>query len=270
MKKYFIILVFSIFASSPALSDNVSVSINNEAITKKQIIDITKYNLEHSQIKPSKKNIETFYPAVQYRVGQLLVMSKILRTRPLYIDNKKLKAYQARYRSLPNNLTALLATAHKWNIYTRTHITPNITTAANHTNLKMKKVQLITLPKNEKTLLTMQDIALRLKKGADFGTIAYNFSNHISWQKNGNIGWIKKGQTPYKLSRMISILHPGQVSPVFVIGSDYAIIKINSDNKKSNTQADKTIQLPLYLIQSNQERIIEAHTQNWDIQYTND
>ena len=270
MKKYYIILVLSFFASFPALSDEVSVSINNEVITKKQIIRITKYNLEKSHIKPSKKNIEIFYPAIQYRVGQLLAMNKIQRKVLLDIDENKLQAYQIRYKSLPNSLIALLAAAYKWNIYTKTYIVPNITAATNHASLKMKKVKLITLPKNKNTLLTMQDIALRLKNGADFGVIAYNFSNHISWQNNGSIGWIQKGQTPYKLDRMISNLFPGQVSSVFVLGADYAIIKIDIDNKKNNTQEDNTIQLPLYLIQNNQNRVIDAYNQNWDIQYNND
>ena len=270
MKKYCIIIALIFFTSFPALSDEVSVSIDNNVITKEQVISITKYNLEKSQIKPSKENIKIFYPAIQYRVGQLLAMNKIQKTVLLDIDEKKLQAYEERYKLLPNNLTALLATVYKWNLYTKTYIVPNITMPINHTNLKMKKVQLITLPKNKRTLLIMRDIALRLKNGADFGAIAYNFSNHISWQKSGSIGWIQKDQTPYKLDRMISILFPGQISPIFIIGNDYAIIKIDIDNKKSNAQTDKTIQLPLYLIQNNQSRIIGTHTQNWDIQYNND
>lgn len=71
-----------------------------------------------------------------------------------------------------------------------------------------------------------EDILAQLRKGADFATLAKQYSADPSSQQGGMLGWFRQGQMVREFEQMAFALAPGEISPVVKTEYGYHIIKL--------------------------------------------
>ncbi len=82
-----------------------------------------------------------------------------------------------------------------------------------------------------------EELAAKLKKGADFAELAKNSSDDpMTASKGGDLGWIRRGNMPREFDEVAFSLKPGQVSGVVKSPWGYHIIKV--EGKRLNLPKD--------------------------------
>jgi len=75
-----------------------------------------------------------------------------------------------------------------------------------------------------KVLKDAQDVLAQLKSGAQFGTVARQFSQSPTAASGGDLGWVHQGQLPTELDNALQHLQPGMVSdPIRSTGGYYIL-----------------------------------------------
>jgi parvulin-like peptidyl-prolyl isomerase len=98
------------------------------------------------------------------------------------------------------------------------------------------KLRLITVKDEKKA----HDIVSMLKKGDDFGEVAYGLSEDAYRMKSGDIGYVHKGRMLPELDAVAFTLKTGEVSePVFAENNWY-IVKVEDRRPRQQLTFDKT------------------------------
>ncbi|HEY4941166.1 MAG TPA: peptidylprolyl isomerase [Rhizomicrobium sp.] len=75
-----------------------------------------------------------------------------------------------------------------------------------------------------KVLKDAQDIYAQLQSGANFGTVARQFSQSPTAAAGGDMGWVHQGQLPAELDAALQKMEPGSVSPPLRSSGGYYIL----------------------------------------------
>ena len=75
-----------------------------------------------------------------------------------------------------------------------------------------------------KVLKDAQDIFAQLQSGAQFGTVARQFSQSPTAAAGGDMGWVHQGQLPTELDAVLQKLEPGAISPPIRSTGGYYIL----------------------------------------------
>jgi peptidyl-prolyl cis-trans isomerase SurA len=106
----------------------------------------------------------------------------------------------------------------------------------------------------------LETLALQIKRGQSFNTIAKRFSDDKrSAKKGGELGWVHKGELPSDFEKAMDKLKPGQVSVPIKTDSGWHLIKVEArkDIDDSKAYRRERVKQELY-----QRRFYEA-VQNW-------
>lgn len=81
----------------------------------------------------------------------------------------------------------------------------------------------------------------QLRANADFRLLAREFSQSATAARNGEVGWIRKGQMSEEIDAAVELLRPGQISRPIRTLSGYHIIWLK--NQRQSAQGDVTLDL---------------------------
>lgn len=79
-------------------------------------------------------------------------------------------------------------------------------------------------------LAEAQALVQRLRTGARFAEVAYQFSQSASAASGGDLGWVRRGQLATPLDQSLPLLFPGQISePIRTRGGYYILLLVEQD-----------------------------------------
>ncbi len=84
-------------------------------------------------------------------------------------------------------------------------------------------------------------IVEQLRAKAEFGALARQFSESATALRNGDIGWVQKGQLPDEIDRTLESMEPGQVSKPIRTLAGYHIIWLRDE--RQSAEGDVTLEL---------------------------
>lgn len=91
-----------------------------------------------------------------------------------------------------------------------------------------------------------QDIYAQLQAGAQFGTVARQFSQSPTAAAGGDLGWIHEGQLPPELDAALKTMQPGGVTPPIRSAGGYYILGLRERQEGSNVHIpDPATQKPV-------------------------
>ena len=90
----------------------------------------------------------------------------------------------------------------------------------------------------EKSNLLIKNIIQSLNNGANFHSLAKQFSSSESRNNNGSLGWIQKEKIPIEYLKEIETLKVGQISKLIETQNSYILLKL--EGKIINGQRDKS------------------------------
>ena len=76
-----------------------------------------------------------------------------------------------------------------------------------------------------------QKLVHQLRKGAPFSKIAKEFSQSVTSQHGGDIGWIGAGELPIRIEKALKTLEPGQVSDTILSPDGLYIIQLRDQRR---------------------------------------
>lgn len=96
------------------------------------------------------------------------------------------------------------------------------------TEVQLQEIILpVDTPQDEEEVIALsKQLYSELQEGADFGSVAKEFSRSYSASSGGEIGWTRLEQLPKKLVIHIRDVAPGNISQPVKIGDGYYIIKV--------------------------------------------
>ncbi|MDQ7991004.1 MAG: peptidylprolyl isomerase [Candidatus Dactylopiibacterium sp.] len=84
----------------------------------------------------------------------------------------------------------------------------------------------------------LEDIAARIRNGADFQDLARANSSDITSTKGGDLGWVSPGDTVPEFERAMNALQPGEVSGVVKTPFGWHLIQV-IERRKADVTADQ-------------------------------
>ena len=85
-----------------------------------------------------------------------------------------------------------------------------------------------------KVLKDAEDIHGQLEQGANFGTVARQFSQSPTAAAGGDLGWVYQGQLPSELDAELQKMQPGQISPPIRSVGGYYILGLRDRQEGAN------------------------------------
>ena len=79
-----------------------------------------------------------------------------------------------------------------------------------------------------------QDIYAQLQAGAQFGTVARQFSQSPTAAAGGDLGWVHEGQLPPELDAALKTMQPGGLTPPIRSAGGYYILGLRERQEASN------------------------------------
>lgn len=86
----------------------------------------------------------------------------------------------------------------------------------------------------------------QLQAGAKFRALARQFSESATASRGGDLGWVREGQLPEELDRVLSRMRPGQASMPVRTLNGYHILLLR--DQRQNSMGDVTVQLKQVLV----------------------
>src|SRR5581483_1068707 len=81
-----------------------------------------------------------------------------------------------------------------------------------------------------------QDIYAQLQAGANFATVARQFSQNPTAASGGDMGWVHQGQLPSELDAALMKMQPGTVSPPIRSNGGYYILGLRQRQEGAGTK----------------------------------
>ena len=132
----------------------------------------------------------------------------------------------------------------------------------NKTHYKLSEIEISSnIDRNiESSEKLLEDILKSLKKGANFNSIAKQFSSSETRNNNGMIGWIQKDTLSSDLINILEELEIGQISKVIKIGNSFKIFrlegKILNGKRNENESIIELVKL-VFPLENNDETLFE-------------
>lgn len=105
----------------------------------------------------------------------------------------------------------------------------------------------------------LEDIATRVRNGADFGELAKVHSADITAAKGGDLGWVSPGDTVPEFEKAMNALKPGEVSGVVESPFGWHLIQV-LERRKTDVTAD---QRKMAARQAIRERKADESYEDW-------
>lgn len=105
----------------------------------------------------------------------------------------------------------------------------------------------------------LEDLAARIRGGADFQELARVYSSDITSAKGGDLGWLSPGDTVPEFERAMNALKPGEVSGVVASPFGWHLIQV-IERRKLDVTAD---QRKMAARQAVRERKIDEAYEDW-------
>jgi peptidyl-prolyl cis-trans isomerase SurA len=91
---------------------------------------------------------------------------------------------------------------------------------------------------SKRVRLLAQDLYQEIKQGAEFESIAKEFSHSSTASAGGSLGWMREEHAPKEIISKVRNLQVGEVSLPFFVDSKYHIIKLNNRRALVSNPAD--------------------------------
>lgn len=111
----------------------------------------------------------------------------------------------------------------------------------------------------EQATRRLQDLATRVRNGADFGDLARTNSSDITSAKGGDLGWVSPGDTVPEFEHAMDALKPGEVSGVVASPFGWHIIQV-LERRKVDVTGDQS---KLAARQAVRERKTDEAYEDW-------
>lgn len=105
----------------------------------------------------------------------------------------------------------------------------------------------------------LEDIATRIRNGADFQALARVHSSDITSTKGGDLGWLSPGDTVPEFERAMNALKPGEISGVVASPFGWHLIQV-IERRKVDVTAD---QRKMAARQAVRERKVDEAYEDW-------
>lgn len=108
------------------------------------------------------------------------------------------------------------------------------------TNVRKFHLGEIFIPKSTNALVFANKLVVELRSGADFGNVSKQFSQSVSAENNGDIGWLSQGDLDAKIYPELLKVSKGGYTNVIAVADGYFIFKL-FDAKIENKVADQDL-----------------------------
>lgn len=258
MKKLIIFIIFSnLFAIKPAISgDYIIAKINNKAVTKLEAKNRYRFVLFSSKIKVESKVDKKllFDQVVDKMVDEELIRQEAARLQISVGKSEIQSAFETLAQRQKKNAAQLkfkiISKGFAFEDYLKQIeseiLWSKIISAALKPKVKVSEVEvreffeqqkmtkditkfhiaeiLISNSKNAKPL--SKKLVLELRNGADFNDVVEQFSDSLSKNNNGEIGWVLHSDIDNKIYQAISKLRKGAYSNPVKLDDGYHIFKL--------------------------------------------
>lgn len=171
--------------------------------------------------------------------------------------------YLNKNKVLPENFLRHMKSEVLWNKYVQREILPRISVPQSQIQEEIEKIkqslqqktfllsQIVLHFNNAAEEKKVRTLAAQLKQqlngGADFASLARNYSHGRKATQGGNLGWTAASALPAKLRRVVAKMKQGAISPVLRLADGYYLLRLQGTQKASQERME-TMMLDLKLV----------------------
>ena len=264
---------FGLLSARAEISE-IALIVNGQAISNFDIEQQARLLIITSNIAPSEDNLKKAYERAREQVIANSLKRSKAQENNIQVSEEEiqralrnglsqgrdmnefldvLKNNQVNVATLYDNITADLL----WNKYVQRKIIPRIVLVQSEIDQQINQKiqnsggknfllsQIVLLFDNQESKNKRGQEALRLKQqlndGADFASLARNFSDGRNAGQGGDLGWVGEGALSQNFHRVVSAMKINDISPILQQPNGYSILHLRNIRKRAKIELSQVL-----------------------------